>query len=262
MPTPLDFATHLAQEAGELLLGYFQLEGMHADLKSDRTVVTEADLTADRYITEAIRAAFPHDQILSEEGQTTIEDPGKPTWVVDPLDGTVNFSLGLPIWGVSIARTAGGHPETAALAFPALGEVYGAQRGEGACLNQIPIRAKPLDPGQPSAVFACCSRTQRGYELSIRYKARILGSAAYDFCSVARGAAAIGFQSMPKIWDVAAGWLLLQEAGGVVEVHHGEEPFPLSDRVDYQSDYFPTLMAGDAGLMGEARQGIRQKPRK
>lgn len=259
MPDPLKFAVNLARETGDLLQSYFDIGGIHANRKADHTVITEADLAADALIAAAIKAAFPQDQVLSEEDQTEITDPSQATWVIDPLDGTSNFSLGMPVWGVSIARLVNGYPETAALSFPILGETYSAQRGQGAFLNGSAIYTKPFKPDQPAAFFACCSRTHRHYDISIRYKTRILGAAAYDFCAVARGAAVIGFQSIPKIWDLAAGWLVLEEAGGMVRVHHGPDPFPLSPDTDYQAASYPTMMAADRVGLEEALRSIRTR---
>src|SRR4030067_2947007 len=97
-------AAQLARQAGGLLLHYFKPTGTSANLKSDRSVVTEADLAADRLIADAIRKAYPGDGLLSEELQTTLGENSSTVWVIDPLDGTTNFSLGLPIWGVGSGR--------------------------------------------------------------------------------------------------------------------------------------------------------------
>jgi myo-inositol-1(or 4)-monophosphatase len=256
MQTPLTFAAEIAQKTGELLLEHFNLMGTRADLKPDQTVITEADLAADKLITEAISTAFPQEDILSEEGNTAVDQLDRPIWVIDPLDGTTNFSLGLQIWGVSIARLVNGVPNTASLYFPALNELYTAEHGQGAFLNSEPIQVKIPDKDQPTAFFTCCSRTVRNYTVDIPYKTRILGSAAYDLCLTARGAAVMGFQATPKIWDLAAGWLLIQEAGGIVEILDGPAPFPLKSGTDYEKLSYPTIMAADRKLASKARAGI------
>ena len=256
MQTPLTITAEIANKTGELLLDHFNLMGTPADLKPDRTVVTEADLAADKLITEAINTAFPQDDILSEEGNTTVDQLDRPIWVIDPLDGTTNFSLGLQIWGVSIARLVNGIPKTASLYFPALNELYTAEHGQGAFLNGDPIQVKTPEKNQPTPFFTCCSRTLRNYTVDIPYKTRILGSAAYDLCLTARGAAIMGFQATPKIWDLAAGWLLIQEAGGITEVLGGPAPFPLKPQTDYEKLSFSTIMAADRKLVTQARAGI------
>ena len=150
-------------------------------------------------------------------------------WIVDPLDGTTNYSLGLQVWGVLITRVHAGQPQVSVQYFPMLDELYTAGRGQGAWLNGTPLQPRMAEPDQPFGFFACCSRTHRRYEISIPYKPRILGSAAYSFCLLARGVALIGLEVMPKIWDIAGAWLLVQEAGGCV-THLDGEPFILGGR--------------------------------
>ena len=256
MTTPLQFATQLAQETGELLLGHFHIKGTPANLKPDQTVITEADKAADKLISDSIREAFPGEKILSEEGDTTSGQTDQPIWVIDPLDGTTNFSLGLHIWGVSIARVVEGMPDTAALYFPMLGELYTSQRDQGAFLNNEPVHVKPFEKGQPAAFITCCSRTFRHYQVNLRYKPRVFGSAAYDLCLVARGAAILGFQAQPKIWDLAGGWLLIHEAGGIIEAFEGPMPFPLIPQKDYEHTFYPIIMAADDNLAKKARAKI------
>lgn len=258
MTSLLQFAAHLAHQTGQLLLEYYDPGGSRVSLKSDYTVVTEADLAADRLITAALQKTYPADLLISEEKRTSLPTgTSTPTWVVDPLDGTTNFSLGLHVWGVSIARLVNGWPQVAALYFPLLEELYTAQAGAGACLNDEPIQVKPPDPDQPAAFFACCGRTHRRFHVSVPYKPRILGSAAYSFCAVARGAAVLGFETTPKLWDLAAAWLLVQEAGGVVATYDGSQPFPLQSNLDYSQKPYPTLFAATPDLLQRARNWIQ-----
>jgi myo-inositol-1(or 4)-monophosphatase len=106
------------------------------------------------------------------------------------------------------------------------------------------------------AFFTCCSRTYQKYTVTIPYKSRILGSAAYDTCAVARGAALLGFQAKVKIWDFAAGWLLIEEAGGVVEVYRQASPFPFNPSTSQIQNDFSIIMAANKELLEEAYQGI------
>ncbi len=257
MTNPLQFATQLAQETGELLREHFHIQGIPVNLKPDRTVITEADRAADKLISDSIHKAFPDEKILSEEANTTVGQIDCPIWVIDPLDGTTNFSLGLHTWGVSIARVVEGMPDTAALFFPILRELYTSQRDQGAFLNEEPIHVKPLEKNQPAAFITCCSRTFRHYRVNLRYKPRIFGSAAYDLCLVARGAAILGFQAQPKIWDLAGGWLLIEEAGGIVEPFEGPMPFPLTPYENHDRIFYPIIMAADDDLAKEARSKIK-----
>lgn len=253
----LKFSEELAIQAGKLLTDYFQPEGVDARVKADHTVVTDADLAADRFLQEAIRASYPQDQILTEEGDNPGIDPGKPLWVIDPLDGTTNFTLGLQTWGVSIARLVNGFPDTAALYFPLHGELYSAQRGAGAFFNQRPLTVRPLPANMPTAFFTASSTSLRHFEMNVRYKFRMLGSAAYDFCLIARGAAISGFQSIPKIWDIAAGWLVLEEAGGVVHLYPEGSPFPYFADQQAPEATFALLMAANPEVAAKVLPKIR-----
>lgn len=260
MNTTLTFAENLARKAGTLLLSFFELNGIESTQKADHTVVTKADLAADELIRSAIQAAYPEDQILTEESGIAQSYPDRPMWVIDPLDGTSNFSLGLHTWGVSIARLVDGTPDTAALYFPLFDELYTAQRSQGAFLNGQPLKIDPQNARRSTAFFACCSRTFRRYQVGVRYKTRILGAAAYDFCCVARGAAIAGFQATPKIWDIAGGWLILEEAGGSAQLHGGGCPFPFVVREGFQQVSYPTVMAANASLGDQVRAQLVPLP--
>lgn len=256
MQTKIEFAVRLARQVGNFLKQNFNHSGTKAVLKKDRSVLTEVDLAADRMIAAAIQENFPKDGYISEELQPAISSRQPAIWVVDPLDGTTNYSLGLPLWGVSIARLVDGWPDLAAIYFPPLDELYSAQRGAGAYLNGSPITVKPESISTTASFFSCCSRTFRHYDVQIPYKPRILGSAAYSLCSVGRGIALLAFEATPKLWDLAGGWLVVQEAGGVIEPLHGPPPFPVDLTVDYSQESFPTLAAASPELALTARGQI------
>jgi myo-inositol-1(or 4)-monophosphatase len=262
MTDSLSFAVQLARQAGDILEEYFSSRSLSTRLKSDDSVVTDADLASDHWITRQITTQFPGNLILSEELQPDylVNDPNNlaAVWVIDPLDGTTNFSLGLPIWGVCITRVVEGWPQETVQFFPRTNELYSAKSGEGAWLNDSPIHVDQSN--QTSTFFSCCSRTYQRYQISIPYKTRIMGSAAYSFCCVARGAAIIGFEAAPKIWDIAGAWLLIQEAGGVIETLDGSLPFPLQSAVDYRNQNFPTLAAPNPRLLKNSYQKILLKP--
>lgn len=260
MTETLQFTIDLARRAGKLLLDYYRLGGLETRLKSDFSVVTEADLAADRLVTEAILETYPQDLILSEELHPSLpQEHTGVVWVVDPLDGTTNFSLGLPIWGVSLARLVNGTPQTAVSYFPLIDELYSAQLGLGAYFNGERVRAQEPIKGKITTFFACCGNTHKRYDVSVPYKARILGSTTYNFCAVARGVAVLGFEAVPKVWDLAAAWIMIPEAGGVIETHHGDAPFPLVPGLDYTARAFPTLSAATVAMVAKGREMIRIK---
>jgi myo-inositol-1(or 4)-monophosphatase len=251
MDVDLDFAVRLAQQAGEYLETQYRSAETSIGLKPDRSVVTQADVAADRMIRTAIQARYPDDLYLSEELQPGLMDGHKEQlpaiWVVDPLDGTTNFSLGLPIWGTLITRLVDGWPYLAVMYFPMLGEFFTAQLGKGAFLNGEKIWIDPQKSRPPVSFFACCSRTFRNYRVGVPFKPRILGSAAYNLCCVARSIAILSFEATPKIWDIAGAWLFLQEAGGYIRAFDGNQIFPVTGSGDFAKQDFPVI----AGLTPE-----------
>jgi myo-inositol-1(or 4)-monophosphatase len=257
-----EFIETLGLETGRLLRGFFDTRtdaGTEwARFKPDRTLLTEADLAANAFISKEIRAAFPEDHILSEEADTGFPADGRPTWIVDPLDGTTNFEQGLHHWGASIARAVDGRVQAAALSFPLLNESYSAFAGAGARLNGERLHVPPSGSHLVS-FFLCDSRVNRKYTSRIRYKTRILGSAAYNFCALAKGSGVIGFESIPKIWDIAASWLVLKEAGGAVQPLNGPI-FPLERGRDYKGFAIPLVGAADETLLAEAVANIFLNP--
>jgi myo-inositol-1(or 4)-monophosphatase len=257
MTPELEFAQELARETGGFLLNHFSLSGSPTTQKKDRSVVTEADFEADHLIREAIQARYPEDGLLSEELNTKYPAGKLAVWVVDPIDGTTNFSLGLPIWGVSIARLVNGIPETAAVYFPPIDEMYSAQRKAGAFLNGNPLYTAAQEEGRTTTFFACCSRTHRRYDIQVPYKPRILGSATYNLCSVARGMAILSFEALPKIWDLAGAWLVVREAGAELQTLDGSQPFPPTPGKDYADISFPTLAAPTLKQITMAREQIK-----
>jgi myo-inositol-1(or 4)-monophosphatase len=257
---PFEFAIKLSYKVGDILRDRFTSGILNSERKPDNSIVTESDLLAEDIIVRSIQEEFPDDNILSEELNTRFVPKNNVTWVVDPLDGTTNFALGLEYWGVSIARIEGGQVQSATAYFPLLDEMYSAELLHGSFMNGKQIQTKGPNPEQPAAFFSCCSRTFRRYLVNIPYKTRILGSAVYTMCSVARGLAVLGFEANPKIWDIAAGWLIVMEAGGIVETLDNKHVFPLTKDIDYSKEDFPTLAASSQKLMTKARKQIKPKP--
>jgi myo-inositol-1(or 4)-monophosphatase len=255
----LKFTTQLAKESGDLLLSYYRHAGIQSQLKSDRTVVTEADLAADQLLRRRIEEAFPEDGILSEEAGTVYPEGKSAVWIIDPLDGTTNFSLGLHYWGISIARLVNGYPDLGVLYFPLLDELFWATKGGSAYLNGSQLKVKLPSPARPTSFFSCCSRAYRRYDIDIHYKTRLLGSAAYGLVTVARGSAILAFEVTPKVWDFSASWLITEEAGGLIANLSGDEIYPLSPGIDYESQSYPLLTAATPELLEEGKAKIRKK---
>lgn len=228
----LSLATDIAVEAGELAMRS-RAEGVTvaATKSSVEDVVTQADRDTEDLIRSHLAAARPDDGILGEEGGGSVAGTSGLTWVVDPIDGTVNYLYGIRHYGVSIAVVEGGQdPSTwTALAGvvnnPAAGEVFAAARGEGSTLNGAPIRvAAPVDLSRALIGTGFAYLAQRRTEqalviaelISQVRDIRRQGAAALDLCDVAMGRLNGYFETGLNPWDHAAGALIAQEAGARV----------------------------------------------
>jgi myo-inositol-1(or 4)-monophosphatase len=254
----LTIARTAALQAGKELVRIYQTGNREGELKADHTLVTEADRKADQLIASLIKESFPHDGILSEES-STIFPPNQHAWVVDPLDGTVNFSHGLVYWGVSIAHLENGQPKDAAVFFPLVDELYTASLGKGAKLNGKPLSIQKSTGKELVPVFVHCSRMQQQYEIKTRFKKRSLGAAAYHICLVASSTAALALESTPRIWDFAASWLIVKESGGAIKALGQDQPFPAQPGVDYARKPYPILAARSAQVLEIEEAGITPK---
>jgi myo-inositol-1(or 4)-monophosphatase len=188
-------------------------------------LVTEMDQRAEALILERLRGAFPEDAILGEElGAATGRSDRR--WLVDPLDGTTNYAHGLPIFGVSIALEAGRRLVLGVVYDPSRDEMFVGERGAGATLNDAPIKvsatpsvdASLLVTGFPYNIRETADTNLREYAaFSLRARAvRRLGSAAIDLAYVACGRFDAYWELRLGAWDVAAGAVLVEEAGGRV----------------------------------------------
>ena len=212
----------LAQELHRL--GAFQLAGFRAldpkdvrikDESGDASVVTRYDLETESLLREWIHREFPGHGFLGEELGHSGGDPAH-TWICDPIDGTANFVDGVPVWGTSLGYWRDGRPERAWIYFPALSQMFTAGRGGGAFLNGNPIRASKAPAYSMFTSVGLESRTHLRHTLHLRARVRILGSAIANLCNTASGTLVASI-TRAKLWDVAAGALVLQEAGCVVD---------------------------------------------
>ncbi len=229
----VDFLETCAREAGAVLQRHFGRLGGVRIKESPASVVTEADLVAERCLLKRLRTRFPDDGVLAEESGWT---PGRSehTWVVDPLDGTSNFVAGLPWFGVMIARLRGAEPELAVLHLPALGLTYTAVAGEGARCNGRPVRVSAetaLDRVLVSFAFDAAAdppAARRAGDLLAVLAPRVRNVRATnsltDFCYTADGRLGGTVNLACKLWDLVAPALLIREAGGVVTGPDGAAP--------------------------------------
>ncbi len=204
--------------------------------KGPRDFVTEADLDAQRVIQAMLLEHFPDHQFIGEESknaQAIPSDASTYCWIVDPLDGTTNFIHGLRSFAVSIALFRDGQLIVGTVYDPMLDECFSAVAGQGATLNGNPIRPSGCEQMQNALmVFSLPAGTKKDDPQVMRFlnvvehaaSLRRLGSAALNLCYVACGRTDGYWASNLKSWDVAAGWLILQEAGGAMSGFDGSAP--------------------------------------
>lgn len=220
----LAVAGEAARRAGRLLR-----ENIHGpreiSYKGDINLVTEMDTRSERAVVETLRAAFPDHGIVAEE-ETTIRNGSGYTWIIDPLDGTTNYAHGYPCFSVSIALEHEGDVIAGVVYDPMRDELFAARKGEGATLNGKAIGVSDTDTLIKSLLatgFPYDRKTSEKNNLDYFHdllmasqEVRRDGSAALDLCSVAAGRFDGFWELKLKPWDVAAGSLIVREAGGMV----------------------------------------------
>jgi myo-inositol-1(or 4)-monophosphatase len=214
----LDVALEAAAEAAAVLLRHYH-GGTEVWEKSEDNPVTEADLESDRTIANRLRSALPDDAILSEE---TVSDPrrvdAQRVWIVDPMDGTKEFTSRIPEFCVSIALVAGGEPVVGVVCNPVAEVTVAARRGGGTTRNGKPVGVSGCGRLQDAVVIASRTEISRGqfdvYDGWFK-ELRPVGSIAWKLACVACGDGDLNVSVAPKNeWDVCAGDLLVREAGG------------------------------------------------
>ncbi len=235
LPQLLVLAESAAHQAGRLLV-----EGRPADLRvaatksSPTDVVTEMDTAGERLLVDRLLGARPDDGVLGEEGASGAGSSGV-RWVLDPIDGTVNYLYNLPAWTVSVAAEIEGRAVVGVVHAPALGVTWAAVRGGGASCNGAPVRCAAPVPVAQALVgtgfgYAAARRSRQGAVLSVLLAqvrdVRRIGSAAMDLCLVAGGQLDAYYERGTNRWDIAAGGLVAQEAGVRVEGLHGQPASP------------------------------------
>ena len=221
-PLPLlELATDLARRAGALALSMHSGLDGHDTKSTPTDVVTEADRACEQLLVDGIRAARPDDGILGEEGASSDGTTGV-TWVVDPIDGTVNYLYGLPQWAVSIGVEVGGQALVGVVFDPGKDELWTAVRGQGASLNGRALRCSAVQELSQTLVATGFSYDARRRSVQARNLERLitdvrdlrrLGAASLDLCSVAAGRVDAYYEQGLHPWDMSAGLLVAAEAG-------------------------------------------------
>ena len=254
----LNFAIQTALEAGRVLADKFG-RALQVSNKGDIDLVTEADVAAERLIVERIRSDHPRHAILTEESGDVAEAGGADAeykWIIDPLDGTTNYAHGYPVFCVSVALEHEGKVVIGVVYDPTRDELFAAERGEGATLNGR--RARVSETAELNRALICT-----GFPYDVRERGdfarhfrdfimraqsvRRDGAAALDLAYVATGRFEGFYEEGLRPWDVAAGVLLVEEAGGRV-THYDGSPFRI---------YAPPIAASN-GLVHDAMLAVLQ----
>ena len=221
----LKVAEALAKEAGALCLE-IQKDLGDVRYKSKKDVVTRADIASEKLIVDGLRKAFPEHSIRTEEAGVIEGTDPRYRWIIDPVDGTVNFSRGIPLWGISIALHFDGKPLVAVVTLPKLGELFTAVKDGGAFMNGTPIHVSAesnpvhaivsngdFNVGDAAKINAQNSRNF-AREADTFERVKCLGSAVIEGCFTACGRIDCFVMTMSYPWDIAAIALLVEEAGG------------------------------------------------
>ncbi len=232
MKPTLDFIQSIAAEAGDILQNF--AGDLKIEHKSPIDLVTQADHASERHLIKAIREAFPGHAIVAEESG---EWEGMPEhqWFIDPLDGTLNYAHGVPIYSVSIGYAFKGEMQLGVVYDPTRGEFFCAERGQGATLNGKPLQVSAftelidcmLATGFPKGANAPEDDNLVNFAsfINVAQSVRRLGSAALNIVYVGSGRLDGFWEVDIYQWDIAAGGLIVQEAGGVVTDIYGGPDF-------------------------------------
>ena len=208
----LNIMIKAAEKASRALIRDFgEIEKLQVSIKGPTDFVSNADIKAEKIIIEELKKARPHYSIISEEDGSEINKDKNNTWIIDPIDGTTNFLHGVPHFAISIALKSGNEIVSGIIYDPIKDEMFYAEKDNGAFFNNQRIRvSKKKDLN--SCLFANGGLLESQIDLPLRKS----GSAALDLAYVAAGRYDGYFQNDLNLWDIAAGIIILKEAGGMI----------------------------------------------
>jgi myo-inositol-1(or 4)-monophosphatase len=258
-------ATEAAHRAGDFILRSFR-HPHQVRSKGPQDVVTQVDLQAEEIIVRILSEAFPDHGFLGEEGHAAVRDE-EYLWVIDPLDGTRNYTVGIPFFCVSIALTINGKATLGVIHDPVRGETFATGAGQGTYLNGEPVHLVPKASLEQAIVYVgfLPAANPDNPELSLPMFLRLrpsvaamrnMGSAALSLAYVASGRVDVAYQDRLSPWDVLAGALLVEEAGGTATDFHGS---PIS--ISSQDVIAATSSALHSTVLTIAQEVLRERDR-
>ena len=215
-------AIKAAKSAGKVLMKYYG-KGIKGRVKFDDNLVSKADLEAEKKIMGIIKSKYPKHSILSEESGETKNNP-EYRWIIDPLDGTHNYLHGIPIFAVSIALEHKREVILGVIYLPYLDQLFVAEKGKGAFMDGKRIKVSKTN-NLKKAMMLHDGGLRRDKKTKLKaldklidavFRLRILGAACFNLVSIAKGGADIYMEHSTNPWDLAAGLLIIEEAGGKV----------------------------------------------
>jgi myo-inositol-1(or 4)-monophosphatase len=208
----LNIMIKAAEKASRALIRDFgEIEKLQVSIKGPTDFVSNADLKAEKTIIEELKKARPHYSIISEEDGSEINKDKNNTWIIDPIDGTTNFLHGVPHFAISIALRSGDEIVSGLIYDPIKNEMFYAEKENGAFFNNQRIRVSKKRELN-SCLFATGGQSKNEIDLTLRKS----GSAALDIAYVAAGRYDGYFQNDLSLWDIAAGIIIVKEAGGMI----------------------------------------------
>ncbi len=249
----ISFVKRLALEAGQICLdGQSKLTSSDLTFKSLKDIVTVTDKKVEQFLVKEILSKYPDHSILGEETGTT-KGKGQYKWIIDPIDGTTSFVHNQPFYGVSIGLEKNGELILGVVNAPVLNQMFYAQKGKGAFLNDTSIKVSDtldLDSAVMSTGFACLRSGLEPNNLNLFNKiapqlrdVRRYGSAALDLCYTAWGSLDGYWEMNLNVYDIAAGVLILREAGGIVTDFSGGNKFPENGIAGANAFLHPQLLS-------------------
>ncbi len=226
-----EFAKELAYDAGKIMRRYFRAEDIDIQWKEDNSPLTVADTTINKLVIDRVKKIFPHHGVLGEE--ESFEISRNFIWVVDPIDGTAPFAMGVPIstFSIALVNRESGQPVLAVVYDPYLDHLYEARKGQGAYLNDIKLKTSSKDNLSQGFIFA--GAVMKGKDKVLREEAlfqhirdqggKIVSVAAFIYfgCKVASGELIGAVVDFASTWDLVTANLIVQEAGGISSDYNG-----------------------------------------
>lgn len=253
----LPHVERIAHDAGDILMKYYG-KPHRVEQKGPGDVVTEADKESEEYVRAALEQLCPGHAILGEEFGLEAGS-SEYCWAIDPLDGTANYAKHVPIFAVSIGLLRQGEPVLGVIFDPNTNSTYSAVTGHGATCNSQAIKVNDHPAISPEGHFGVSSRMVMWREAFLESfrQPRCLGSAALQMCYIAAGYFDGTIDCLTKLWDVAAGTVIVREAGGRVTTPTGEPAFPLPNDSDAYRGGAVAFVATNGRLHEECTERYR-----